>query len=93
MFATNSAETSITIPGIKFVVDTGLAKEMRYDPKKNMNSLSIYPVSRSSAEQRKGRAGRMAPGTCYRLFTEGTFAEMEPNTKPEILRVHLGRHC
>ena len=91
VFATNSAETSITIPGIKFVVDTGLAKEMRYDPKKNMNSLSIYPVSRSSAEQRKGRAGRMAPGTCYRLFTDGDFTEMESNTKPEILRVHLGQ--
>ena len=91
VFATNSAETSITIPGIKFVVDTGLAKEMRYDAKRNMNSLSIYPISRSSAEQRKGRAGRMAPGTCYRLYTEGDFTEMESNTKPEILRVHLGQ--
>ena len=91
VFATNSAETSITIPGIKFVVDTGLAKEMRYDPKKNINSLSIYPVSKSSAEQRKGRAGRMAPGTCYRLFSEKDFNEMESNTKPEILRIHLGQ--
>ena len=91
VIATNSAETSITIPGIKFVVDTGLAKEMRYDAKRNMNSLSICPISRSSAEQRKGRAGRMAPGTCYRLFTEADFIEMESNTKPEILRVHLGQ--
>lgn len=91
VFATNSAETSITIPGIKFVIDTGLAKEMRYDPKKNMNSLSMYPISRSSAEQRKGRAGRVAPGKCYRLFAEKDYNEMETNTKPEILRVHLGQ--
>ena len=91
VFATNSAETSITIPGIRFVIDTGLSKEMRFDPRKNINSLSMFPVSKSSAEQRKGRAGRMAPGNCYRLFSEKDFNEMEPNTKPEILRVHLGQ--
>ena len=91
VFATNSAETSITIPGIRFVIDTGLSKEMRFDPKKNTNTLSMFPVTKSSAEQRKGRAGRMAPGTCYRLFSEKDFNEMEPNTKPEILRVHLGQ--
>ena len=91
VFATNSAETSITIPGIKFVIDTGVAKEMRYDPKRNINSLSIFPVSKSSADQRKGRAGRMAPGRCYRLYTEKDFIEMEACTKPEILRVHLGQ--
>lgn len=91
VFATNSAETSITIPGIKFVIDTGVAKEMRYDPKRNINSLSIFPVSKSSAEQRKGRAGRMAPGKCYRLYSEKDFNEMEACTKPEILRVHLGQ--
>ena len=91
VFATNSAETSITIPGIKFVIDTGVAKEMRYDPKRNINSLSVFPVSKSSAEQRKGRAGRMAPGKCYRMYTEKDFNEMETSTKPEILRVHLGQ--
>ena len=91
VFATNCAETSITIPGIKFVIDTGLAKEMRYDPKRNMNSLSIFPVSKSSAEQRKGRAGRVAPGKCFRLYAEKDFEEMETSAKPEILRVHLGQ--
>ncbi|KAK3584663.1 hypothetical protein CHS0354_001243 [Potamilus streckersoni] len=91
VFATNSAETSITIPGVKFVVDTGLAKEMRFDPKRNVSSLSVYPISQSSAEQRKGRAGRTSPGKCYRLYNEKTYETMEKSTKPEILRVHLGQ--
>ncbi|KAK3584664.1 hypothetical protein CHS0354_001244 [Potamilus streckersoni] len=91
VFATNSAETSITIPGVKFVVDTGLAKEMRFDPKRNISSLSVYPISQSSAEQRKGRAGRTSPGKCYRLYNEKTYETMEKNTKPEIFKVHLGQ--
>ncbi|VDI41954.1 ATP-dependent RNA helicase DHX8/PRP22 [Mytilus galloprovincialis] len=91
VFATNSAETSITIPGIRYVIDSGVAKEMQYDPKKNISTLSVTNITKSSAEQRKGRAGRTEPGKCYRLYTENTYEKMEANTKPEILRVHLGQ--
>ncbi|XP_063404918.1 uncharacterized protein LOC134688289 [Mytilus trossulus] len=91
VFATNSAETSITIPGIKYVIDTGVAKEMLYDPQKNINALNVTNITRSSAEQRKGRAGRTEPGKCYRLYTENTYNNMETNSKPEISRVHLGQ--
>nr|KAG5708983.1 hypothetical protein BaRGS_004622 [Batillaria attramentaria] len=90
VFATNCAETSITIDGIRYVVDTGVAKEMRYDHKRNLNSLSVTIISKSSAEQRKGRAGRTAPGACYRLYSQSTFEAMDPITLPEILRTHLG---
>ncbi|XP_045199868.2 uncharacterized protein LOC123554058 [Mercenaria mercenaria] len=91
VFATNSAETSITIPGIKFVVDTGVAKEMRFDPKKNMNSLNVVSVSQSSANQRKGRAGRTASGICYRLYTEEDYMMMEKASSPEILRIQVAQ--
>ncbi|KAL3848156.1 hypothetical protein ACJMK2_019033 [Sinanodonta woodiana] len=91
VFATNSAETSVTIPGVRFVVDTGLAKDMRFDPRRNISSLCVYPISQSSSEQRKGRAGRTSPGKCYRLYNEKTYEAMEKSTKPEILRVHLGQ--
>ena len=91
VFATNSAETSITIPGIKYVVDTGRVKEKVFDAKKNMSGLVVKSISKSSAEQRKGRAGRMSSGKCYRLFTEEDFKAMEPISLPEILRVHLGQ--
>ena len=91
VFATNSAETSITIPGIKYVVDTGLVKEKVFDAKKNMSALVVKVISKSSAEQRKGRAGRMSSGKCYRLYTEEEFKVMDRIALPEILRVHLGQ--
>lgn len=91
VFATNSAETSITIPGVKYVIDTGVVKEMRFDPKKKMNCLSIVPVSQSSSNQRKGRAGRTSPGVCYRLYSQADFQQMEKTGKSEILRVNLGQ--
>ena len=91
VFATNSAETSITIPGIKYVVDTGLVKEKVFDVKKNMSALVVKAISKSSAEQRKGRAGRMSSGKCYRLYTEKEFKAMDHIALPEILRVHLGQ--
>ena len=89
VFSTNVAETSVTIPGIKYVIDTGLAKEMSYDPKKNMNTLEIKPISKSSANQRKGRAGRTSYGECYRLFSEGVYENMRDDSIPEILRITL----
>ena len=89
VFSTNVAETSVTIPGIKFVIDTGLSKEMCYDPQRNMNSLEIRPISKSSANQRKGRAGRTSPGECYRLFSESDYKAMRDDSTPEILRITL----
>ncbi|BFZ24718.1 hypothetical protein BsWGS_27757 [Bradybaena similaris] len=91
VFATNCAETSITIDGIKYVIDTGVAKEMRYDGKKNICTLGTFVISKSSADQRKGRAGRTASGKCYRLFSEEGYKNMEVSSQPEILRVPLGQ--
>nr|KAG5698411.1 hypothetical protein BaRGS_006606 [Batillaria attramentaria] len=91
VFATNCAETSITIDGIKYVVDTGVAKEMRYDAKKNVNSLGVTIISKSSADQRKGRAGRTAPGKCYRLYSQRSYNDMDAISLPEILKTHLGQ--
>ena len=89
VFATNVAETSVTILGVNYIVDTGLAKELTFNPKKNMNSLEVRPISKSSAEQRKGRAGRTSEGKCYRLYSVEVYATMTERTAPEILRVHL----
>ena len=91
VFATNSAETSITIPGIKYVIDTGRVKELSYDAKRNISSLNVQWVTQSSAEQRKGRAGRTDYGKCYRLYTQDDFNQMRQQSVPEILRIHLGQ--
>ena len=90
ILATNIAETSVTIHGVKYIVDTGLAKELCFDPKRNMNSLEVRLISKSSAEQRKGRAGRTSAGKCYRLYSQDLYEEGMPDRmRPEILRVHL----
>ncbi|XP_072029146.1 uncharacterized protein [Amphiura filiformis] len=90
VFATNIAETSVTIPGVKYVIDTGMVKELQYDTRKSMSMLKVTNVTQASAEQRKGRAGRTGPGKCYRLYSHEEFQEMDQSMKPEILRVHLG---
>jgi ATP-dependent helicase HrpA len=87
--ATNVAETSITIPGIKYVVDSGLARISRYSPRSRTTSLPVVPVSRSSADQRKGRCGRVQNGICLRLFTEDDYLSRPLYTRPEILRANL----
>jgi ATP-dependent helicase HrpA len=87
--ATNVAETSLTIPGIRYVVDTGLARISQYQPGTQINSLPISPVSQSSANQRKGRCGRVAHGVCIRLYSEKEFAMRPAFTPPEILRSNL----
>lgn len=87
--ATNVAETSITIPGIKYVVDTGLARISQYVPRSRTTSLPVVPISRSSADQRKGRCGRVANGVCIRLYTEEDYANRPLFTQPEILRSNL----
>lgn len=89
VFATNVAETSVTISGVKCIIDTGLAKELCFDPKKNMNSLEVGLISKSSAEQRKGRAGRTSSGKCFRLYSEHVYKTMSKRSLPEILRVTL----
>jgi len=87
--ATNIAETSLTIPGIRYVVDTGLARISRYSPKARTRRLPIEPVSRSSADQRKGRCGRVADGVCVRLYSEEDFLARPEFTQPEIQRANL----
>lgn len=87
--ATNVAETSLTIPGITFVVDTGLARIPRYSPRTRTTAMPVVPVSRSSADQRKGRCGRVAQGVCIRLYSEEDYLGRPPYTPPEILRANL----
>ena len=87
--ATNIAETSITIPGIRYVVDTGLARISQYTPRSRITALPVVPISQSSADQRKGRCGRMENGVCIRLFSEEDFLLRPLYTKPEILRSNL----
>ncbi|KAL2907248.1 ATP-dependent RNA helicase DEAH12 chloroplastic [Bienertia sinuspersici] len=90
IFATNVAETSLTIPGVKFVVDSGMAKESRFEPGSGMNVLRVCWISQSSASQRAGRAGRTQPGCCYRLYSQNDYTLMDSQQVPEIRRVHLG---
>ena len=89
VLATNIAETSLTIPGIRFVVDTGLARLSRYSPQARTRRLPIEPVSQSSADQRKGRSGRVSDGVCIRLYSEKDFLERPRFTQPEIQRANL----
>ena len=87
--ATNIAETSLTIPGVRFVIDTGLARVSRYSPQTRTRRLPIEAVSQSSADQRKGRAGRVSAGVCVRLYSEKDFDERPRFTQPEIQRSNL----
>jgi len=89
VIATNVAETSITIPGIKFVVDCGKVKAKVFNAKTGLDILRVVNTSRAQVLQRTGRAGREASGTCYRLFTEDQMAAMSANTMPEIQRCNL----
>jgi pre-mRNA-splicing factor ATP-dependent RNA helicase DHX16 len=91
VLATNIAETSLTINGIIYVIDPGFSKQKSYNPRTGMESLVVTPVARSSARQRAGRAGRVAAGQCFRMYTAHAFAnELEENTVPEIQRTNLG---
>jgi ATP-dependent RNA helicase DDX35 len=90
IFATNIAETSVTVPGITHVVDTGLVKLPYFDPKTGLDRLIVGPTSQASARQRAGRSGRVRSGKCYRLYTEQyLLKEMMAQTPPEILRTNL----
>lgn len=87
--ATNIAETSLTIPGIRHVIDAGLARISRYNARTRTRRLPVEPVSQGSANQRKGRAGRVAEGTCIRLYSEDDFNSRPRHTQPEIQRANL----
>ena len=87
--ATNIAETSLTIPGIRYVIDSGLARVSRYNPRTRTKRLPIEPISQSSANQRKGRSGRVRNGVCIRLYSEADFAARPAYTQPEIQRANL----
>ncbi len=89
--ATNVAETSITVPGIRYVIDTGLARISQYDPRSRTTSLPIAPISKSSADQRKGRCGRVADGVCIRLYPESDYESRPLFTPPEIQRANLSQ--
>lgn len=89
VLATNVAETSLTVPGIRYVIDSGLARISRYSVRGKVQRLPIEPISRASADQRKGRCGRETEGICIRLFAEDEFALRPEFTPPEILRTNL----
>ena len=87
--ATNVAETSLTIDGVRLVIDSGLARMPRYDPYRGINTLLIEKISRASADQRAGRAGRTAPGHCLRLWTAHEHSERAAQELPEVKRLDL----
>jgi ATP-dependent helicase HrpA len=89
VLATNVAETSLTVPGVRYVVDTGTARISRYSRRLKVQRLPIEPVSQASANQRAGRCGRVAPGICIRLYSEEDFDARPEFTDPEILRTNL----
>ncbi|MDE2614949.1 MAG: ATP-dependent RNA helicase HrpA, partial [Burkholderiales bacterium] len=89
VLATNVAETSLTVPGIRYVIDPGLARVKRYSFRNKVEQLQVEPVSQASAQQRAGRCGRVAEGVCIRLYDEKDFAGRERFTEPEILRSSL----
>ncbi|HEX6834502.1 MAG TPA: ATP-dependent RNA helicase HrpA [Rudaea sp.] len=89
VLATNVAETSLTVPRIRYVVDTGTARVKRYSPRNQLERLHIEPISQAAADQRKGRCGRVGPGICVRLYSEEDFASRPRYSDPEILRSSL----
>ncbi len=89
ILATNVAETSLTVPGIRYVVDTGLARVKRYSYRNKVEQLHIEPIAQAAANQRSGRCGRVESGICIRLYEEADFQSRQPYTTPEILRSSL----
>ena len=89
ILATNVAETSLTVPGIRYVVDGGEARVKRYSHRNKVEQLQVEPISQAAAKQRSGRCGRVAAGVCFRLYSEEDFARRAPYTDPEILRSSL----
>ena len=86
---TNIAETSVTVPGIRFVIDPGFSREKYYDARTGIDGLDTVRISKVSAQQRAGRAGRFTKGACYRLMTEDDYEKLEKRDKPEVMRLLL----
>ncbi|KAI4226954.1 MAG: hypothetical protein L6R36_002768 [Xanthoria steineri] len=91
ILATNIAETSVTVSGVRYVIDCGKSKIKQFRTRIGLDSLLVKPISKSAAIQRKGRAGREAPGQCYRLYTEQDYLNLQSQNTPEILRCDLGQ--
>ncbi|OXV11859.1 hypothetical protein Egran_00379 [Elaphomyces granulatus] len=91
ILATNIAETSVTVSGVRYVVDCGKAKMKQFRTRLGLDSLLVKPISKSAAIQRKGRAGRETSGQCFRLYTEKDYLDLDENNTPEILRCDLGQ--
>src|SRR5690606_36713272 len=89
VLATNVAETSLTVPGIRYVVDSGFARVKRYSWRNKVEQLRIEPISQASANQRAGRCGRIGPGVCIRLYDEDDFKSRPAFTDPQVLRYSL----
>jgi ATP-dependent helicase HrpA len=89
VLATNVAETSLTVPRIRYVIDTGTARVKRYSQRSQLERLHVEPISQAAADQRKGRCGRVGPGICYRLYDEADYASRVAYTDPELLRSSL----
>ena len=89
ILSTNIAETSVTVSGLKYVIDSGLVKQRTYSPRTGMDVLQTVPISQAQARQRSGRAGRERAGLCYRVFTEDDFYQLEKSTTPEMTRTNL----
>ena len=90
VLATNVAETSLTIPGIRYVFDCGRSKERKYDKTTGVQSFEVSWISKASANQRAGRAGRVGPGHCYRLYSSAVYErDFEEHAQPEILRMPI----
>ncbi|MDB6092054.1 MAG: ATP-dependent helicase HrpB [Gammaproteobacteria bacterium] len=89
VLATNIAETSLTIEGVRVVIDSGLVRRSTFDPSTGMSRLETQRISRASADQRQGRAGRLEPGVCYRAWSEGAHRSLAPFTSPEIVEADL----
>ena len=89
VLATNVAETSLTVPGIRYVVDSGVARVKRYSHRNKVEQLQVEPVAQAAAKQRSGRCGRVSAGVCFRLYAEEDFNKRAPYTEPEILRSSL----
>jgi ATP-dependent helicase HrpA len=89
VLATNVAETSLTVPRIRYVIDTGTARVKRYSQRSQLERLHVEPISQAAANQRKGRCGRVGPGICYRLYDEADFVSRPAFTDPELLRSSL----
>ncbi len=89
VLATNVAETSLTVPGIRYVIDSGLARVKRYSHRNKIEQLQVEPISRAAASQRAGRCGRVSAGVCFKLYDEEDFSKRPAYTEPEILRSSL----